>query len=92
MKHLEHPFAALDHVKQIRAGYNACTGSLYKNVAVGEMQTFLEKCIAKWGERFMECVKREADAEVCGPDWVPSYGDKGKRELVFPEFVKKEDV
>ena len=78
------PFEALDHVKSLRAGWRACNGALYKNVAVDQMQSFLEQCIAKWGERFMECVKREKDEEICGKDYMERcYGDKGRREQVF---------
>lgn len=80
------PFEALDHVKSIRAGYNACIGGLYKNVAAEHMQNFLEQCIDKWGQRFMECVKRETHEERWGPDsYTRWHGDEGKREIVFRE-------
>jgi hypothetical protein len=72
---------ALDRVISIRKGYNACNGSLYKNVAVNVMQDFLESCIEKWGrEPFMTCVKREYLEELCGEDAAKrQYGDEGKR-------------
>ena len=81
------PFEALDHVKAIRAGYNACIGSLYKNVAVGLMDDFLKDCIARWGNRFMECVEREYHEERFPKDnsYQKWHGDKGRRELVFPD-------
>jgi hypothetical protein len=80
---------ALDHVKSLREGYNACNGSLYKNVAVDLVQSFLEQCITKWGRRFMECVEREYAEENASLRIVESFrGDAGKRSLVFPDGDK----
>ena len=80
------PFEALDHVKALRDGWRACNGALYRNIAVQQMQEFLEKCIAIWGERFMECVKRERDEEILSPAYMSiHYGDKGRRDVLFPE-------
>ena len=86
-------FEALDRVKSLRAGYNECVGALYKNVAVEHMQSFLEACVAKWGPKFMECVKRENDAEKCTADYMTHYyGDKGRRDLLFgaPDEVEEQ--
>ena len=87
------PFEALDQVKRLRAAWRACGGALYKNAAVGQMQTFLEACIAKWGESFMECVARERDEELCSLDYMERYyGDKGRRKLVFPEVLERGQI
>jgi len=84
------PHEALDKVKELRAGWDACIGALYKNVAVGLMQDFLETCIAKWGRKFMDCVSYERDLEICGEKFMTRNGkDKRRRDLVFPN---NEDV
>lgn len=78
------PHQALDRVKSLRAGYNACNGSLYKNVAVGHVQEFLEKCQARWGDAFMDCVKRELTEERHGPEMAERiHKDIGIRDRVF---------
>lgn len=83
------PFEALDHVKKLRAGWQACNGALYKNNAVSMMQEFLEKCVEAWGTKFMDCVIRERTEEEVTKDYMERcYGDKGRRELVFPECVE----
>lgn len=78
------PFEALDHVKAIRAGYNECIGSLYKNVAVDQMQRFLEQCVDKWGQRFMDVVAYERDEEICGREWMREHSkNQSTRETIF---------
>jgi hypothetical protein len=79
------PFEALDKVKSLREAWRACNGALYKNVAVGHMQDFLEECIAEWGQRFMDCVEHELLVAIYGKHACSSDPDRGKRELVFGE-------
>lgn len=84
------PFEALDLVKSLRKGFRECIGSLYKNVAVNQIQTHLEECVAKWGDVFMDCVQRELCEETSSPEITEKlWGDKGKRELVFAEYLEK---
>jgi hypothetical protein len=91
---------ALDRVASIREGYKSCNGSLYKNVAVGVMEDFLQACIAKWGRHpFMDCVEREYARENASEEIVSSFrGDKGLRPAEEPpvlstyQHVKKEDM
>ena len=81
---------ALDKVKSLRKAWESCNGALYKNVAVEHMQDFLEACIAKWGQPFMDCVSRELHEERF-PSAVWS-GDKGYRNVEFPPLTLLAEV